>query len=403
MGKTSHHEEASQNLSEAVVETVGQTVEKYRQLYGLPALEHVENVDYRFFLQAKRGAVFVVVAAYNHTREFLVIRNFSRGSGWELIGGFVEIGNSEGPEYAVSRVVRRECSLDAVEMTPIAVVKNVFVCGKERITHIGLAYIAECEGSLSFSENIVGDFSSHIPRRMLASDREVLALARKRLKEKTGVVPTEEIHSVHRFQSLIWIHEHVVSPFVHPFSSALMDSSLLSLIGRPASFLDVAAGDDDLVLKVYRRCHPFLCVANDITSAATKFLHSLTKGGEDVIFTNHNVLDLPFAKKFDVVLCKNTLHHMHSRAEIHALLTSLKKISKRLILVDVENPRTSSFRAKVWNWYYREFLGDQGGYFLSRPQFTETIQNFFPDCKKQFSNISTIKGNYMVVIVEVGK
>lgn len=402
MPKTLPNNKTQKNLPEAAVESVGQIVEKYQQLYGLPTLKHVENVDYRFFLQAKRGAVFVVVAAYNHAREFLVIRNFSRGSGWELIGGFVRVEDFEQPERAASRVVKRECSLDVVEMTPIAVVNNVFMCGKEQVAHIGLAYIAECEGNLLFSENIAGDFSSRVPRQMLASDREVLALASKRIKEKAGIVPTEEIHSVRRFRFLIWIHEHIVSPLMHPLSSALMDSALLSMVGRPTSFLDAAAGDDDLVLKIYRRCKPYLCVANDITSSSTKFLYSLTRE-EEVIFTNHNALDLPFSIKFDVVLCKNTLHHMHSRNEIHALLESLKRVSKRLILVDVENPHASSFRARIWNWYYRRFLGDQGGYFLSRAQFIEIVRGFFHDSKQQFRNISTIKGDYLVAIVDIKK
>lgn len=403
MTKTSREADNQPQFSDTAIEAVGQVVEKYRQLYNLPTLEHVESVDYRFFLQARRGAVFVVVAAHNRAREFLVIRNFSRGSGWELVGGFVDVESSEQLERAVSRVMKKECALGVVEMAPIAVVKNVFACGKEQITHIGLAYVAECEENPSFTGNIAGDFSSHTPHRMLASDREVLTLARKRIKEKIGIVPTNEIHSVRRFKFPIWLHEHVVSPLTHPLSSALIDVSLLAIIGRPASFLDVAAGDDDLALKIYRRCRPFLCVANDITTVSTQFLRSLTKKGEEVIFTNHNALDLPFAVRFDVVLCKNTLHHMHSQDEINTLLISLKRVSKRLVIMDVENPRSSTKRAGIWNWYYRKFLGDQGGYFLSHPRFMEIIRGFFPNGKHQFHNVSTIKGDYMIAVVEVEK
>ncbi len=396
----SQKEEGSPRRFDAVVETAAHTIEKYQLLYGLPTIEHAETVDYRFFLQARRGAIFVVVAAYNRAREFLVVRNFSRGSGWELLGGFIEMNGLERPEGAVVRVVKRESALEVLEMTPIAVVKNVFVCGKERVVHTGLAYSAECEGSLSFIESIAGDFSSRIPPRMLASDRAVLALAKKQIERKIGIVPTEEIHSAQKFKIAIWVHEHVISPLIHPLSSALIDSSLLEAIGNPRSFLDTAVGDDNLVIKLYRKCQPFLCVANDITAAATRALQVLVRSGEDIIFTNHNALDLPFKTKFDVVLCKNTLHHMHSEEEIRALLGSMKKISRRLILMDIEDPHRSSVRARVWNWYYRTFLGDQGGYFLTRARFVEIVRNFFPERKVQFRNIATLKGNYMVAVAE---
>lgn len=384
-------------------ERVGLLIEKYRQLYGLPIFGRKEDIDYKFLLQAKRGTVFVVVVVHNREREFLLVRNFSRGTGWELIGGFIKDEVFERPEQAVVRIVKKECGLNVIEMTPIAIVRNVFSCGKENVTHLGIAYTAECDGILSFENNLSGDFSSAVPQQMLASDKEVFLLARVRTKNKLGAVPIQEIDSVHNFRFAIRFHERVVSPITHLFSSAIIDKVILKIVGRPLSFLDVAVGDDDLILKIYRQCRPVICVANDIAFTATNLLRSVAKLDEEIIFTNHDTLNMPFTLKFNVVLCKNTLHHMTSHEEIKELLNSLRKVSKRLVIVDVDNPRHSTLRSRVWNWYYRKFLGDQGGYFLNYQQFTDVIKNFFVDSKCRFRTISTIKGNYMVAVIEVGQ
>jgi chemotaxis methyl-accepting protein methylase len=46
-----------------------------------------------------------------------------------------------------------------------------------------------------------------------------------------------------------------------------------------------------------------------------------------VFFTNHNVLNLPYRIKFDLVIFKNTLHHIKKEHQ-KEVLSNLKKMAK---------------------------------------------------------------------------
>ncbi|MFA6407437.1 MAG: methyltransferase domain-containing protein [Candidatus Paceibacterota bacterium] len=399
------HQEDKMNLTlealHATNEERGQfLIKKYQGLYGLPTIETRETVDYKFFLQAKRGINFVVIAAYDHARDFLTIRNFSRGAGWELLGGFIHDAIQEQPEHAALRIVLGESGLAVSEMTPIAMVKNIFVYGEESVTHYGIAFMAECRGTPSLIHDFRGEFSANIPSHMLASDKSILKLAHHEVHKKKGGTPLQEIDSVNKFHILIWFHEWVVSPLMHYLSSSIIDAFLFKAIGCPTTFLDVAVGDDDFIIHLAKKCRKGFFVANDISFRTTEFLRKQVNDDEFIVFTNHNATHLPFVEKFDVTLCKNTMHHMNSKEEMFLLLESLKNVSRKLVIVDIENPRQSTKAAYVWNWYYRKILGDQGGFFLSQEQFHNIIKGFFSHERVKFGVIYTVKGRYLTAIVD---
>jgi ubiquinone/menaquinone biosynthesis C-methylase UbiE len=59
----------------------------------------------------------------------------------------------------------------------------------------------------------------------------------------------------------------------------------------------------------------------------------------NLIYTNHNAAHLPFKHHaFDIAICKNTLHHMPHRSQLIQLLESIKKVAKKAIFVEIENP-----------------------------------------------------------------
>lgn len=110
-----------------------------------------------------------------------------------------------------------------------------------------------------------------------------------------------------------------------------------------------------------------------------------------IIFTNHNVLSLPFKIKFDLVIFKNTLHHV-GKAYQKEVIENLKKISKQLIIVDIDDPKNKSFKSRIWNKYYVYMLGDQGESFLTHDQFKDCIGE---STNQKFGSIKTIKGEYL--------
>ena len=46
------------------------------------------------------------------------------------------------------------------------------------------------------------------------------------------------------------------------------------------------------------------------------------------------------------------------------------------------------------------FLDDQGDYFINYEQFKKIFELYFSDCKIKFTKIYTIKGPYMMAVID---
>ncbi len=55
--------------------------------------------------------------------------------------------------------------------------------------------------------------------------------------------------------------------------------------------------------------------------------------------------------------------------------------------------------AKLWNMYYIWMLDDQGDYFINYSQFCKIMKLYFSDSKLECSKIWTVKGPYMMAVV----
>jgi hypothetical protein len=109
-------------------------------------------------------------------------------------------------------------------------------------------------------------------------------------------------------------------------------------------------------------------------------------------------LDLSF-KKADYVICKNTLHHLKTSKQIRKALDQLKKLGKRIIIMDVQNP-SDNLLAKIWNIYYRFLLGDQGENFLTYMEFSSHLKHVYSDRRVKLRKVNTIKGPYMMAVID---
>lgn len=175
-------------------------------------------------------------------------------------------------------------------------------------------------------------------------------------------------------------------------SSIKIDKEILNLItGKPKSILDVSCGDSLLINRLYQKYNPEICIANDVSWEIINFIKN--KITNNVTFTNHNILNLPFKNVFDLVIFKNTLHHIDVKYQIE-LINNLKKISRQLIIVDIDNPRYSGILSKIWNSYYRYFLSDCGNYFLSFEKFRKIIKDETKGLDHKVGLIKTVKGKY---------
>lgn len=370
---------------------VNNYTEIYKKLYNLPEFTSKEKVNFDFFKLCKRDYRFIIICIYNEKEEILLLRDFNKSIGWELTGGYVR--EHEEIEDAANRIVLEETGLTVDELQPIALVKNIFEYEAKAIKHYGIAFVAAIRGKIKFQpDNIKIFFTKEINDKIAYQNKTIFDEAKRVLRNNIFKIPYEEIDSVKTFFPWHIFNKYFVK-ILSRFASKKIRNNVIKLIsGKPRSILDVACGDDTLIIELEKIYKPDICVGNDI-SWKTISLIKRRDNNRHVLFTNHNIFNLPFKYIFDLVIFKNTLHHIHD-SEQENLIQELINLSKQLIIVDIEDPAQSNFLTKLWHWYYVHILNDQGEHFLTFKTFKKIIEKNARDRKLDFGIINTIKGKY---------
>ncbi len=371
-------------------------ITKYKKIYELPKLEYEERVSDSFLKLYKKKHYFVIISVYNLKREILLIRDFNKSIGWELPGGYVR--DNESMEQTINRVAHDETGLKIDELLPVAIVKNIFKYNNKTITHSGIAFMALSRGNVKlYPKNIQTFFASSIPQKVAYQNDKIISIVKQKLSAKRCTPPFEEIDSFKnkKFSIIYFLHKYIVK-HIGNLSSLKIKEAIFSLIEeRPRTILDASCGESSIINELYSKYKPEICVGNDISWKAITLMKNKNSA---VLFTNHNVLDLPYKIKFDLVIFKNTLHHIEKRRQ-KEVLESLQKIAKQLIVVDIDDPQNSTLRSKLWNDYYIYLLGDQGDSFLTFDQFKKMLYANDSDNKLKIGIINTIKGKYFYATI----
>ena len=368
------------------------TISVYKEIYNLPEIVLKEQVSDDFLRFYKKVHYFVVIVAYNFKKEIVLIRDFNKNIGWEIPGSSVD--KNENIEEAIHRISKKEIGLEIDEMEPVAIVKNFFTCGQKTILHTGIAFIASSRGNkmLKLPSNIKYIFTNKAEIKTAYQNEKIIGLAFEKIRSKKNELPKEEIENVKSKKIILAykIHKYFIKLIGNASSRKIEKEIFKMVLGEPKSVLDVSCGDSDLINKLYKKYKLEICVGNDISWKTISLIKSKK---HNAIFTNHNILNLPYKKIFDLVIFKNTLHHIDKKHQVK-VINNLKNISKQLIIIDIDDPCNSSILAKTWNRYYRYFLGDQGGCFLSFLNFKKLIAEKISNVKYKTGIIKTIKGSY---------
>jgi len=194
-----------------------------------------------------------------------------------------------------------------------------------------------------------------------------------------------------------YIHKYIVKPIANYGSSRVLRRVILKAVGNTEgkTVLDVSIGDDTTVLAIADEAKKVY--ANDISiHAMVPVIQAHTQ--DNIAFSHENLWDLKIPK-CDVVICKNTLHHLNSVTQIQKTLMKLKRLGKKIVIMDVEDPKLTA-RARAWNAYYVFMLKDQGGFFISYDQFKQILDTVYKSMNVKTGKIKTIKGNYMLAVIE---
>lgn len=284
----------------------------------------------------------------------------------------------------------------AVEARATTIVSNATIGG---LLPLGRLFAGERPAGLAVVATIIGgDGATVDPAAALQSlsDHEVAVVEAGLATIAAGIEapPQDEIDAVASHPHRHAIHRAAVMPLLKPFSSAILRRAIREEVGDAASVLDVSCGDDELIVSLAAAGRD--CVANDVCLNLMK-ARAAEGASHDVVYTLHNVVQLPFAKRFEAAVCKNTVHHLDEVETVRAF-AELDRLADEVVIVDVLDI-SSSARAKAFNAYYRLFLGDQGRHFLTFEEFSSRISAGFPKRSVRFRQINTVKGRYALAHV----
>lgn len=385
--------------------------ENYKKIYNLPTVKSECSVSKRLFQYCLRKKYFVLLLIYDDEGKIYFDRNMSDILCWGLPGGSVK--DTETINQAVNRIaqsVNKDIIIGDVE--PVTLIENVFNYGKEKYIHYGMGFISRIRNkSIIDTKKLTGDFIEvnkeefeYINR--LAS-KKVVEIFKNRfaeiVKKTDNCFQDIEVSTNEKYKSRYKIHNKFMKKYILTekrkkkieFTQIIKNS-----IGQSSSIIDVSCGDDKFIFNLARDLGINLVVGNDISWSQIELLNDKY---QEVIFTNHNAVSLPFVSKiFDVAYCSNTLHHMPNKKALINLLNSMERIARKIVIVEIENPVFVGGFSKLLNKYwYIKYLKDVGGAYLSEQQFKLIINNTFS--KKyniEFQIFQNIMGKYMIATID---
>lgn len=169
--------------------------------------------------------------------------------------------------------------------------------------------------------------------------------------------------------------------------------------GLYRTVIDVSCGNSNLVFELAPYVQ--LCVGNDREWDRTR-LNRTKNRPPNLFLTGFDVLKLPIAKKFDLCICKNTLHHMRDEASVVQLLRMLKQTGRDVILIDPQPPWEGSIMARLYHEYHRNLMGDKANRFLSESSLKMLVDRVFSEAHVRYETVRIWKGNYHFLFISQG-
>jgi len=396
-----------------------------KELYNLPTKRfpptspaRVSERLYRYI--SLRDKVIILLLYDDDNMVFLTI-NMANKLYWGLPGG--NINKNEPVHKAINRLIKKEVcpyfekSVELLgNMEPIAWIENEFSSNGQSRKHTGLAFMGRVQkmpeakldsGSFVF----VNQEMNYITR---FANKEIVELFQTRLNQippQFQVFPCEEIPTGTSYRICYFIHNQFIKRILYIWKKQKKFTKLIkSLVGENVnSIIDVSCGDNSFIFTLGKELNIPTIVENDISwSQLERLRQELLKQNyyrRDVILTNHNVASLPFVDNaFDVSYCKNTLHHMPDRESQRNLLDNIFRVSKKIILVEIEDPKIGRFLllkiSFILHLWFKFFLKDQGSMYLTENAFKTLVnEKFAGKAEIKFDVFRNIMGKHLIATI----
>jgi len=404
----------------------------YTKAYKIPTIKYDINLeDEDSFVYCTSRKHFVVVFPFGPNKDVLMTESFEENKiHWLPIAGSVDLNRRENFLTASLRLAKQVYpNVLLGELEPIAILENNFTFKTSSWIHIGIAFIARIR-----NKNLGKDMYTNktIRGRMLCLEKllnkdycDVAATQRDKLislvkeyvlSKNIYLIQEEEINGYFSKKLRFQIHNKTTKPllnligrFAFTYSIGDVNQKMQDIIlnDNPQRIIDIACGDNDFVINLTKIRSFELVVANDLSWFQLQSIQNalddttFTNSNSTILFTNHDAKSMPFNDKFfDVLICKNVLHHMKNVGDLKAIINEMDRISNKIVIVEVLDPRYEGCWGRLRHKYiYDKLLKEveAGDNFLSRDAFKEVCS--MGNCTDQFE-MPTVRGVYQFCIFE---
>lgn len=305
-------------------------------------------------------------------------------------------------EYApyqqdIDRLIDRLALKSGVRFILMAIPIALFTNGNDQKSEhvVGIAFVILTVGAFSKSKFV----TSHRPTEYHwnIEGAPLLPLIQETIDNQDFSSELALLNNIlHRFMQRA--HWQVLERYIFARATRKIHTRIFDIIhtGLYKTAIDVSCGNSNLIFELAP--HVELCIGNDRSWESTR-LNRAKNRPPNVLFTGFDVLKLPIAKKLDLCICKNTLHHMRDEAAAVKLLRILKQTGRDVILIDPQPPWESGITACLYHEYHRNLMGDKANRFLSESSLKVLLGIVFPEAQISYETVRVWKGNYHFVFI----
>ncbi|MCX8074349.1 MAG: class I SAM-dependent methyltransferase [Clostridia bacterium] len=399
-------------------------------IYDIKKFEYTDdNIDYYQNIFCSKVSNFILLAIYSNDVDYKCIFLTWEFDGKKLVWDIPSGGLPEKKEEirkTIEKIVKKYLpNVNLNTISPISSVSMKYLHGTKEIVHKGLVFACSISNIKEYSKNNPHLRGLFVPINDTQNinitssfNEDIIRFSLKKIeKMKQGSnTSTNEIETQKKYRGRYIFHDIFFKKLItfigylykprKSISKKRYKELLFDNIPSGINYiLDIAAGDDASTIKYTEKSE--VVVLNDISGTALDILARNSKTSKNIFFTNEDILNANFKhNSFDVVICKNCIHHFNSAKELTQLFDNMVKWSnKRIIVSEIMHPNeVSGLWPKIKNLYYERFLHDVGSSLFTINNFENAIKHFFINSQfsvRQETYLTVMGINYLVIIDKI--
>ncbi|WBW98094.1 methyltransferase domain-containing protein [Oceanirhabdus sp. W0125-5] len=375
----------------------------YDDFYNIKTFEYNDiSIDYYQYLYCRNMSNFVLLVVYSFENEYPSIFFTWGFEELNLVWDIPSSGVPQEPSYlrdiifhTLKKYIPR---VHLKTVNPISIVKMNYTHKEKTVTHDGIVFICSASNLSEFRIDNSDCRGMFIPLNEVdyskltkSFNRDVINYSIEYIMslERFSQNGHKEINIQKKYHKRYVIHEKIFKRiitligYLYKYNSSITKKAykqkILDKIPKDTQYLlDIAVGDDKFSFDYCSKAE--FVILNDVSWESTTSLRKHKKLPKNILFTNEDIINANFkSQSFDIVICKNCIHHFSSINELEILFKKIVAWSRgRIIISEVLHPfEVKGFWPKIKDFYYRNYLRDVGDNLLTKKTFNSLIERYF--------------------------